>query len=79
MAAARIYDIGVAIDIFSIRVSIYKCLGPHKDGFYGAQKVLVNSYMKPVLYGICIKRNSVNFTLCGSFIMLYSIYKPKMH
>jgi len=74
MAAARICDIGVAIEIFSIRISIYMYLGPHKDGFYGAQKFFVNLHMKPVLDGICIEWNSVNFTLCGPCVMLHSIY-----
>jgi hypothetical protein len=74
MGAAWICDIGAAVDIFLIRTSVHVCLGPQKDGFYAAQKHLVNLHIKPLLNGICIERNSVNYMLFAPCIMLHSIY-----
>jgi len=65
MAAARICDIGVAIDAFSIRISIYMCMGLHKDGFYFATIFFFCEFA----HETCVKWNVYRTEFCGCYVM----------
>jgi hypothetical protein len=70
MPSARICDIEVAIDIFLIRISIYMCLGPNKDGFLGAQ-----NFVRKFPHETCVKWYLYRTELCQFYVMRTVYYR----